>query len=163
MKTLQINLYAFEELEQQAKAKALTDHVYFNLQDDWWRNVYEDAERVFLKLTGFDTDRGAYCNGEWMVSADKSANAIIQEHGESTNTFLLAQQFLKVSERTEEVEDAFLKNLLQAYLKMLVQEYDDLSGDAAIIDAFNGNDQMFTADGCLAGILEKLGTLITSL
>jgi hypothetical protein len=87
-------------MEQQAKSKALTDYVYFNFQDDWWRNVYEDAERVFLKLTGFDIDRGAYCNGEWLIDADKCANAIIQEHGDGTSAYLLAKQYLQIAKHT---------------------------------------------------------------
>lgn len=158
MKTIKINIYEFDELGEQAKSKALTDYVYFNFQDDWWRNIYEDAERVYLKLNGFDIDRGAYCNGEWMVDAGKSANAIIAEHGDGTATYLLAKAYLQKLNATEDEQDNFLINLLTEYHQMLVREYDYLSSDDAIIDAFNDSDQLFTGDGQLANRLEKLAS-----
>ena len=118
MKTIEINIYEFDELGQQAKSKALTDYVYFN--------------------------------------ADKSAYAIMDEHGDKTATYLLAKEYLQKSSPTADIQDCFLKRLLKQYHQMLVHEYDYLSSDEAIIDAFNGNDQLFTADGQLDNRLEKL-------
>ena len=68
MKTIQINLFELHELNEEARERALRAYAYFNVEHDWWRSIYEDAKMVNLKLTGFDLDRGAYCNGEWVAS-----------------------------------------------------------------------------------------------
>lgn len=156
MKTISVNLYEFAELGEKAKAYALHTYLYFNAENDWWSNVYDDAERIGLQITGFDIDRGNFCNGEWMNEAISAAKMIINEHGDTTPSYMAAQRFLALESVTEENEDAFLRELLRIYRELLKQEYDYLTSDAAVIDAFICNDFLFTANGKRANDLEQL-------
>lgn len=42
MKTIQLNLYSFEELDEKAKQKALTAYQDLNVDDEWWNFIYYD-------------------------------------------------------------------------------------------------------------------------
>lgn len=153
MKTIAINLYDLDELDGRAKEKALQEYAYFNVEDDWWQNVYEDAKTIDLKLTGFDIDRGAYCNGEFIGDALECANLILVHHGNSTPTYKTARSFSRLKHKSEAEETAFLQSLLREYLTLLRSEYDY---QRAVVDAIAGNDFLFTADGRKARRLESL-------
>ena len=49
MKTVTINLFNFNELNEKAKEKALNKLRDINLEDNWWQFTYEDAKNI-----GFD-------------------------------------------------------------------------------------------------------------
>ncbi|MFD0749273.1 hypothetical protein ACFQZS_03910 [Mucilaginibacter calamicampi] len=157
MKTIQIQLIELDELEEKARERALREYAYFNVEDDWWRDIYEDGKMVKLKLTGFDLDRGAYCNGEWIADARTTASLILENHGEKTDTYLTAKAFAgqKVSDE-EEWADSFLSAILKDYLAMLQYEYDYLTSDKAVVETIEANEYLFTADGLKANRIEKL-------
>lgn len=56
-RTLTFTVYKFDELSEQAQEKALERLWDLNVDHDWWEHVYEDAERIGIKITGFDLDR----------------------------------------------------------------------------------------------------------
>lgn len=66
MKTIQLNLYHFNELGERAQKKALADNQDFNVSHNWWDWIYTDAEEAGLKITGFDLDRASYCNAQFI-------------------------------------------------------------------------------------------------
>ena len=62
--TTEHTVYTFNKLSGEAKQHALEQLWDLNVYYDWWGYMYEDAENIGLKITGFDLDRGAYvCGG----------------------------------------------------------------------------------------------------
>lgn len=58
MKTITINLYAFEELKVDIQKKILLAYSDINVMDDWWMGICEDAENVGLNIANFDLSFG---------------------------------------------------------------------------------------------------------
>ena len=54
----QITVYSFSELSDSSKQKAIEDNRYISVKENWWENVYEDANNIGLKITSFDDYRG---------------------------------------------------------------------------------------------------------
>jgi len=168
MKTIEVKVYQFSELDEQAKQKAIEKLAYINVEFDWWDGIYDDAKTIGLKITGFDIDRGSYCNGEFLYSAAEVAQDILNNHGEPCETYKTAQNFLEkhnpifaayldeTSEKYEtretedelqEIEDEFLKSLLEDYRIILSNEYDYLTSKKAIIETIEANKVDFLESG----------------
>jgi len=162
-RTIRTKVYKFDELNEDAKQKAIEVLSEINVDYDWWQFVYEDAENIGLKIDGFDIDRGSYCNGNFTISAHEVAANIIRDHGESCDTYKTAQEFLDNSNEIQNKypemegpdyedemisnEDAFLNSILEDYRVMLTNEYEYLISDEAIIETIQANEYEFTADG----------------
>lgn len=156
MKTKQIKTFSFEELTESAKDRALNQFRYVNVEYfEWYHNVYYDAERIGIKITGFDIDRGSYCTGKFLSThwSIDVANKIMEEHGKDCETYKIAEKFLQdyhnLSEEDEvtELDDEFLKNILEEYLTMLKNEFEYHTSDDAISEWIIGNDIVFDESG----------------
>ena len=140
MKTISINLYAFNELSETAKEKALQTLSDINVDFGWWDFIYEDAKEIGLDLSGFDLHRDIKCEGEFILDAKEVAQNIVNNHGEKTDTFFAAFNFLDYVEplladymnedsyRYENIhlgneimnlETSFLNKLLKLYFTIL--------------------------------------------
>jgi hypothetical protein len=111
MRTEQVKIYKFEELSDEAKEKAIEEFRGTNLDSDWWDFIYEDARNVDLKITGFDTGRGNRINIEFYGLAKDTAESILREHGDDTETYKLAKEFIKTNN--------FLQNTIEVYTELL--------------------------------------------
>lgn len=172
MKTIEINLYKFDELSDEAKQTAIEKNYDLNVAGgfDWWENTYEDAKNIGLKITGFDIDRGSYCSGEFNLSANEVAANIFRDHGEVCETYKTAQGFMDewqpvfnsyMDENHEnyessdsedelmELENDFLKSILEDYRIILSNEYDYLTGEDAIKESLIANEYDFNEDGTI--------------
>ena len=171
MKTKTINVYSFDELSDEAKKKVLTKLYDINVSFDWWEFTYEDANNIGLKLEGFDIDRGNYCEGKFLASAEETAHKIEKEHGETCETFKDAKAYLKerdqvidtapkdengdfvseyeLDEKLDELDSEFLKILCQDYLIMLRHEYEYQTSEEAIIETIRANEYEFDENGKL--------------
>lgn len=167
MKTIEVILYKFAELSEQAKKKAVENLCDINVDHDWWNSTYEDAERIGLKITGFDLDRNRHATGKFIWNAKDVAEAILKEHGEKCETHQTAKDFLEKAlpliEKESEIdyrdydlegeisdlEDDFLKSLLEDYSIMLQKESEYLQSEKAIIETIEANDYDFTENGKL--------------
>lgn len=163
MRTIRTKVYKFSELSKAAQETAIEVMNEINVDYDWWESVYEDAENIGLKITGFDIDRGSYCKGDFIISAHEVAANIVRDHGEKCETFKTAQSFLdtvnEIQNKYEELEgseyedemieceDEFLKSLLEDYRIILSKEYDYLTSEEAIIETIEANEYEFTKDG----------------
>lgn len=167
-----VKIYTFSELSKEAQEKAIKRHYGINMHYDWWSCIYDDAERIGLKLTGFGTDRNKHAKGELINSPYDVAQKIIAEHGDTCNTYQTAQEFISdwnslvekysdginkelVTEENEYefdqdadyLEQEFLKSLLSDYATILQKESDYLMSDEAIKETLISNDYEFTEDG----------------
>jgi hypothetical protein len=166
------NVYKFDELTDEQKQKAVDNLRNINVDYDWWDFTYEDAKQAGLEITGFDLDRNRHATGKFINGALDSAHAIEKEHGKEAETYKTAQSYLKDrgalvtkyanknnpdtvdEEKTDdfdsecdELDDEFLKSLLEDYSIMLQKESEYKTTDEAIIETIQANDYDFTEDG----------------
>jgi hypothetical protein len=170
MKTIEINLYSFDELSEKAKEKAISELIDINVDHEWWDGLFYDSENIGLKITSFDLERNRHAKGEFLLSANEVAQNIFNNHGEMCETYKTAQSFMEEwqpvfddymdessekyesSEAEQElmsIEDEFLNSLLEDYSIMLQNDYEYLMSDEAIIETIKANDYHFTEDGKL--------------
>jgi hypothetical protein len=169
MKTIEVNLYQFDELSETAQNKAIEWYQSVAIYDEWWDGVYTDAENIGLKITEFDLDRNRYAKGTWMQSADYSAIEIVKQHGENCETYKIAQSFIsdrvkiyndaaqtpdgewvneqKLDNDIEYLENEFEQSLLSEYAMILQREMDYINSREQIIESIKSNEYDFTEDG----------------
>jgi hypothetical protein len=168
MKTIEITLYKFNELNEDAKQKAIEKLYDINVSHEWWELTYDDAKNIGLKITGFELDRSRGANGELMLSASEVAQNILNNHGENCETYKTAAKFMEeftpifsdyMNEQSEgyesrenedkllDLESDFLNSLLEDYAMILQKESEYLMTDEAIIEAIEANEYDFTEDG----------------
>src|ERR1044072_87684 len=159
MREVQIKVYSFEELPEDIQQKILKDNYDMNVKfGNWYESVYEDAKEVGLKITGFDIDRGAYCEGEFISTAEETANLILENHGKECETYKTAFGFIEdrsslvdqmdsdgdelesnYKSDIEELEEEFLKSIIEDYRIMLQKEYEYLTSEEAKKEAIEAN------------------------
>ena len=168
-KITETKVYRFDELTEEQKDKAIEKLYDINVDFDWWRFTYEDAETIGLKIEGFDLYRGSYCNGKFMESAYDVAMLIKENHGEQCETYKTANDYLitraelesETSDKegidfdpdyldTEDIDNEFLKSLCEDYRIMLQHEYDYQTSREAIIETIDANEYEFDEEGNIA-------------
>lgn len=172
MKTIEIKVYEFDELGAEAQEKAIEKFADINVDYEWWDCIYDDAKIVGIKIIGFNIDRGSYCKGKFEHSPEETAKLILEQHGESCETYKTAKEFLddwdklvvkysdgitvsKVSEENEfefdkeaeELEEEFTKSIFEDYRIILSKEYEYKTNREAIIETIKANEYLFTEDG----------------
>lgn len=160
MKTIEVNLYKFSELSDEAKEKAIQRLSDINVDYNWY--PYEDATNINLHINSFDIERGSYVDAKFITNPANCAESILSEHGKDCETYKTAKQFLDdLNELTskfediedcpeddiEELEDEFLKSICEDYRIMLQNEYEYLSSEKAIIETIEANDYDFLENG----------------
>ena len=168
MKTIEVTVYQFSELSDEAKEKAIQRLSDINVHFEWWDCTYEDAKSIGLNIISFDHER--YLNGEFTLSACEVAQNILNSHGDHCETFETAKDFLDewnpifadyMDEHSEnyesgdledtmmDLEQDFLESLCEDYRIMLSKEYEYRTSEEAIIEAIESNEYQFTQDGKL--------------
>ncbi len=173
MKVIKTTVYEFSELSDEAKEKARDWAREFACSDEWWESTYEDAKRIGLGITGFGLDRERGATGEFMVfgGAEQVAGLILSEHGKDCETFKTATAFLADRKKLDaeiaavdgddetnadyetwqdkrgEMDEEFLRSLLEDYAIMLEKERDYLMSDEAIDECIAANEYTFTETG----------------
>jgi hypothetical protein len=162
METRTYKVYKFDELTEEQQQKAVEGYYDFNVDQDWWEFVYDDAANVGLKITGFDTERE--CTGNFVGSAKATAKAILANHGKTCDTYKTAARYyiervriienvkrgkrlLGVGRQLKSLDDDFLYSLLEDYRSLLRKDYDYQTSDEAIRESLVANDYWFTEDG----------------
>lgn len=155
MKTVTLNLFEFDELNEEARKKALEFSIYINVEYDWWLQTYEDATQAGMKISGFDLDRGRTVDLEFVNPASEVANYIINNHGEKCNTYQSARTYLnrviELKGRTKAInalnETRFLQHMRDDYWRMLRDEYNYLMTDEAIAETIRSDERLFHESG----------------
>lgn len=169
MKTIETTVYSFNELDEKAKFKAIEEHRYFYVWGNWWQNVYESANEIGLKITGFDLDRNKYVDGEFIKDVETVADYILENFGETCEAYKMAVNYqkkrenvLKTAEKDnfgdftdlykldkdlDELDIEFKNDLLKYYLKCLQLEYEYYMSDEFISEFLTNNEYNFLQDG----------------
>jgi len=169
MKTIKTNIYEFKELSEDAKENALNNLRDLNVYYDWWNTTYEDAKNIGLKITYFGLDRNRHAEGEFLLNAYEVAHKIKENHGKHCETYKTAASFIEdwdklvseyqqqidngdtqdFDEKANEMEEDFLKSLLEDYSMMLQKESEYLQSDTSIIETIEANGYTFEEDGTM--------------
>jgi hypothetical protein len=169
MKKIEITLYKFSELSEEAKENAVGKLRDINVHEDWHECIYEDAKEIGCKITGFDLDRGRHCSIELYDDIEAIANKILSTHGETCDTYKEAEHYLQernsligtapkdengdfedeyaLNKELDYIYKEFKKELESYYASILQNAYEYLWSDEAVIEAIEANDYDFTADG----------------
>jgi len=172
MRTIEVNLYTFEELSDEAKEKALDKLRHINIDYDWWEGVYMHAENVGIKIKHFDTGRPWSIGIELQDSACEVARKIIAEHGKACGTYKTAEKFLadwaelvkqysdginteivaedneyEFDNEADELEKEFRRDIGHEYLTILQKEEEYLSSDEAVKETILANEYEFNEEG----------------
>lgn len=145
--TTEHTVYDFDELSSEARQKAVEALYDLNVDFDWWDGIYDDANTIGLKITSFDLYRHDI-TGNLTEDMPTVCKLIMENHGETTSTYLLAKR--NQHKHGEDNEETFLKELLEEYLSILQDDYDYLTSEEAIIEAIKANEYEFYEDGELA-------------
>lgn len=160
MRIKKITCYQFNELSDEAKENAINNCRDWNVNYDWWNNVYyNDAEENSgLKITAFNIDRGSYVDADFIISAENTIEKILKNHGKNCETYKTALEYKKQFDALDtesenyddkycEIRDEFLKALQEDYRIILQNEYEYLSSDEAIIEMIESNSYEFDEEG----------------
>ena len=171
VKITKTKIYEWAEMSEDHKDKAIEKLYDINVDYDWWDSVYDDAETIGLKIDEFDIDRGSYCKGKFTQSAEDVANAIFENHGKDCDTTETANQYIFELESlrdpysdenrknkdfdpedidTSDIDDEFLRLLLEDYRIMLQHECEYLTSRESIIETIEANEYEFDENGNIA-------------
>lgn len=151
MKTIELKLYQYSELNEKAKEKAREWYLRDLDFDSYWQFLKDDAKNIGLNLKSWDY--GRYLTAEFIGSAKECAEKILKEHVKKCETYATAKHFLflinriKNEEKAEEREKYFLNKLSEDYRIMTDEQYDFCQSEEAIAEMMECNEWDFTEDG----------------
>lgn len=160
MKTIEIKVYKFKELDKQTKEKVIDNYRYINVEDTFWYDwIKDDFNRLGLEIQEFDLDRNTATIeiGDFQIASIK----IIEEFGDSVAIKQTAKNYLdehnKIESNFEDDEDCFIelekldeeyeKEYSEDILSYLRAEYEYQVSDEALDEFFMNNDYDFTTEG----------------
>ena len=173
MRIIETKVYRFEELDEQAKEKAIENNRTIFGEDSWWEFVEYDLEMFGLKLEEFDLGRRDYVKLEMYYALDKICDKIMEICGDKTEIYKIAEEYskeykliqddmeslndmdtdkdehdlMRLELKSQDLEDDFLKEISEEALSMLKNEYEYLTSEECIIDMFEANEYEFTELG----------------
>ena len=169
MRTVRTKVYKFSELNETAQQKAIQKNCDINVSEDWWEWTYYDAKQVGIIISSFDIDRGSYCEIGFKESAEATAHLIIDNHGETCETYKTAENYLKqrdelintapkdengdfedesqIDSDLDDLDKDFENSISEDYRTLLKNEYEYLTSEEAIKETIIANEYEFTVDG----------------
>ena len=161
MKTIEIKVYKFEELDKPTKEKVIENYKYINVEDTFWYDwIKEDFKRLGLEIQEIDLGRRNYIK-IYIDNFKDTSESILQEFGDSVGVKQTAKNYLdeyeKIQANFKEDEDVerevelldieYEKEYSEDILSYLRLNYEWEITDEAIINTIEANDYDFTTDG----------------
>ena len=161
MRTIEIKVYKFEELDKQTKEKVINNYRYINVEHStWYEWIKEDFSRLGLEIQEFDLDRGNYAK-IYIDNFEDTSKNIIEYFGDSVLIKQTAKNYLdefnKIQANFKEDEDIereleildeeYEKEYSEDILSYLRANYEYEISDEAIIETIEANDYDFTTEG----------------
>ena len=176
MRTIEIQAYKLNELDEQTKQKVIEDNIYINVEFDWWDCTYDTLRECGIKVNSFDIGRRRECEIEFLEDGYEIATNIVDTFGEAMDIVKDAKNFIKdrdilvkkygegndidgysvkeelydeFDEEESILEDEFKRELSVEILYWLRDEYEHLTSEEAIIETIEANEYEFTEEGKL--------------
>ena len=161
MKNVNVTLYEYSELSEEAQKKVLSDLADINVFFDWWDSTYEDAANVGLTISSFGTESNKYAKGKFTETCYTVANNIIESHGKDCTTYKTAAKFIaeiqpigdfndatgQSEDTVIEMEEKFLNDILSNYADILESECRYILKDENVIATIEANEYWFLKNG----------------
>ena len=137
MKTIEIKVYKFDELDKQTREKVIENYRFINVEDTFWYDwIKEDFIRLGLEIQEFDLGRRNYIK-IYIDNFKHTSESILQEFGDSVGVKQTAKNYL------DEYEKEYSEDIL-SYIRL---NYDWETSDEAIYQTIEANDYDFTIEG----------------
>ena len=161
MKTIEIKVYKFEELDKQTKEKVIDNYRNINVEDfQWYDWIKEDFIRLGLEIRSFDLDRGSFAEIH-IEDFEQTSKSIIKEFRNSVAIKQTAKNYLdeynKIQANFKEDEDIereleildeeYQKEYSEDILSYLRANYEWETSDESVINTIEANDYDFTTEG----------------
>ena len=161
MKTIEIKVYKFEELDEQTKEKVIDNYRTINVEDTFWYEwIKEDFNRLGLEIQEFDLGRRNYIK-IYIDNFKDTSESILQEFGDSVGVKQTAKNYLDqynkilsnfkededIERELEILDDQYEKEYSEDILSYLRSNYEQDISDEAVIDTIEANDYDFTTEG----------------
>ena len=165
MKTIEINVYKFEELDKQTKEKVIENYRYINVEDmNWWEFVQYNLKDFYnIELLEFNLDRGYSVNINIKSELFEVCENIIREKTyfhfilSEAKSYVEKYNEIQSNNKEDEVieqlveqldyESNIEKHIENSILKSLNCEWEYCISDEAVIDTIEANDYDFTING----------------
>lgn len=144
MKKKTIKLYQIDELPVDARVKTIEKHSDINVDYDWWDFIYQDAERIGLKISQFDV-YNRKIDADFIFEPEQVARNIMNEYANSAPLHTAAKSFLDTND-VYELED-FEHEVKRQYLKDLREQYEHSTSNEAVTETLKANEYYFDLAG----------------
>lgn len=176
MRTIELQAYKFNELDEQTKLQVIEDNIYINVEFDWWDATYETLRECGIKVNSFDIGRRQECEIDFLEDGHEIATNIVDTFGQAMEIVKDAKNFIKdrdalvkkygegndidgysvkdefydeFDEEEADLTHEFQRELSCEILNWLRDEYEYLTSEEAIIETIVANDIEFTEEGKL--------------
>ena len=161
MKTIEINVYKFKELDKQTQRKVIENYRHINVDDfQWYDWIKDDFNRLGLEIQEFDLGRRNYAK-IYIENFEDTSKNIIEEFGDSVLIKQTAKNYINEYEKiqanfkedediereVELLDEQYEKEYSEDILSYLRSNYDWETSDEAIYQTIEANDYDFTTNG----------------
>ena len=161
MKTIEIKVYKFDELDEQTKEKVIDNYRYINVEDTFWYDcIKEEFNTLGLEIKEFDLDRGNYAK-IYIDNLEETSKNIIEEFGDSVFIKQTAKNYINeyekiqanfkededVEREVELLDDQYEKEYSEDILSYLREEYEYQTSGETLDEFFINHDYDFTTEG----------------
>ena len=161
MKTIEIKVYKFKELDKQTREKVIENYRYINVEDfQWYDWIKDDFNRLGLEIQEFDLGRGNYVK-IYIDNLEETSKSILHEFGDSVLIKQTAKNYIDEYEKIqanfkededierefEILDDQYEKEYSEDILSYLRSNYEQDISDEAVMDTIEANDYDFTTEG----------------
>jgi len=161
MKTIEIKVYKFKELDKQTREKVIDNYRFINVEDTFWYDwIKDDFNRLGLEIQEFDLGRGNFAK-IYIENFEDTSNYIIEEFGDNVLIKQTAKNYLKelkeivsnfkededIDREFETLDEKYQHEFVADILSYLRAEYEYQISDEALDEFFINNDYDFTTEG----------------
>ena len=161
MKTIEIKVYKFEELDKQTKEKVIENYRYINVETTTWYDwIKEDFNILGLEIKEFDLGRRNYVK-IYIDNLEETSKSILYEFGDSVLIKQTAKNYIDEYEKiqanfkedediereVELLDEQYEKEYSEDILSYLRSNYEWETSDEAVINTIEANEYDFTTEG----------------
>jgi len=161
MRTIEIKLYKYKELDKQTREKVIENYRYINVEHStWYEWIKEDFSRLGLEIQEFDLGRRNYAK-IYIDNFEDTSKNIIEEFGDSVLIKQTAKNYIDefnkiqanfkddedIEREIEMLDEKYQHEFKADILSYLNANYEWEISDEAIINTIEANDYDFTTNG----------------